>query len=210
VRPRPHNYAQIEKHCEKCGALFRVSPRGASARFCSRACFYKTRFGDFNLQTQCATCGKTYKINQWKLTNHKRTFCSVACKNEGKKNRIIVVCESCGVSFGKRASQVYRSARNFCSDLCSQVFHSGKNHHGYVGGVGYGFEWKAARAAVRIRDKVCQRCGRDKSEDGRRLDVHHIKPFRFFGYERRMDAHDLSNLIALCRSCHKIIEEGGL
>lgn len=55
--------------------------------------------------------------------------------------------------------------------------------------------WERARTAALARDRVCQDCG---SEDD--LHVHHIRPVRLFDdYD---DAHDLTNLVVLCSSCH--------
>lgn len=55
--------------------------------------------------------------------------------------------------------------------------------------------YREARKAVLARDRVCQDCGTDEN-----LHVHHIRPVRTFDdYEK---AHDLSNLVALCQSCH--------
>lgn len=62
-------------------------------------------------------------------------------------------------------------------------------------GVGYGPGWHAARKAATERDRVCVNCGSDEN-----LEVHHIRPLRLF--RRKSDAHALSNLKLLCRSCH--------
>jgi hypothetical protein len=58
---------------------------------------------------------------------------------------------------------------------------------------------------------TCQGCGKTEVELGRVLDVHHIRPFREFGYIRHQNdryllANDLSNLVSLCVSCHKTME----
>lgn len=82
------------------------------------------------------------------------------------------------------------------------------------GDIYYGPNWKAARSAVIARDNnQCRVCG--ASGDGlirSSPDVHHIKRARRFGaHDRDVDTdysamNDLSNLIALCASCHKIFE----
>jgi predicted HNH restriction endonuclease len=41
-------------------------------------------------------------------------------------------------------------------------------------------------------------------EFGRSLEVHHLTPVREF--DDPLDAHDLSNLVTLCRPCHKELE----
>ncbi len=71
----------------------------------------------------------------------------------------------------------------------------------------YGPEWPEARAAARARDGyTCRQCGAPERQ-GRAHDVHHLRPFREFGYvpgENRNDlqANALDNLITLCSTCH--------
>lgn len=67
----------------------------------------------------------------------------------------------------------------------------------------YGPNWYFQRDKRLKRDKYCQRCG--TNED---LVVHHIVPFREFGREGYKEANKLSNLITLCRSCHRSVENG--
>jgi len=82
----------------------------------------------------------------------------------------------------------------------------------------YGPNWQQQRRQVRQRDaKKCARCGAPEpaswQRTGRQHDVHHIVPFRTFGYvpgqnENYLQANQLSNLQLLCRSCHNIVESG--
>ncbi len=71
----------------------------------------------------------------------------------------------------------------------------------------YGPEWTQVRDAARARDgHRCRQCGAPERE-GRVHDVHHIRPFREFGYvpgQNRFDreANALDNLITLCATCH--------
>ncbi|MFH2007843.1 MAG: DEAD/DEAH box helicase [bacterium] len=73
--------------------------------------------------------------------------------------------------------------------------------------VGYrGPDWQAQRRLVRARDGfACVHCG--ESEAARQHDIHHLRPFRSFGYVRGVnrahrEANQSDNLVTLCRSCH--------
>lgn len=87
---------------------------------------------------------------------------------------------------------------------------TGKGNPRWKGGVSdsYGAGWTKSRKRVRERDERCQNCGCEG--DDRELDVHHILPFRLF--EQADDtptatAHELGNLVLLCRPCHRRAEE---
>jgi DEAD/DEAH box helicase domain-containing protein len=77
--------------------------------------------------------------------------------------------------------------------------------------IDYGPDWQAQRDAARIRDSYrCRLCGAPE-RNGRRHDVHHVTPFRAFGYlPDRNDlyklANRLDNLITLCPNCHRRVE----
>jgi len=77
--------------------------------------------------------------------------------------------------------------------------------------IDYGPNWEAQRTAARARDgHRCRRCGAPERE-GREHDVHHLTPFRVFGYvpgknDFHKIANRLDNLITLCASCHRQAE----
>lgn len=83
---------------------------------------------------------------------------------------------------------------------------SGENNYNWKGGYGnYSRAWDSARKRALERDDYeCQICGRSDKEHqeafGKSLDIHHIRPARTF--EDQEEAHQLSNLVTLCRSCH--------
>ncbi|MEP7356782.1 MAG: Zn-binding domain-containing protein, partial [Anaerolineales bacterium] len=84
-----------------------------------------------------------------------------------------------------------------------------------VGPNNYGPNWEIQRNAARARDVFrCVQCGKSETaEGGRQHDVHHIQPFRSFGYipglnENYRLANDLDNLQTLCRACHARAEAG--
>jgi 5-methylcytosine-specific restriction endonuclease McrA len=65
----------------------------------------------------------------------------------------------------------------------------------------HGKAWPEIVKEVRERDRVCQKCGKTPEENGRALDIHHIKPAREFEGDHEK-AHNRENLEALCLSCH--------
>jgi len=77
----------------------------------------------------------------------------------------------------------------------------------------YGPNWQAQRKRVRARDGYrCTHCGRPEAK-GRQHDVHHLVPFRTYGYvagvnETYLDANQLANLVLVCRTCHQRLETG--
>jgi len=83
-----------------------------------------------------------------------------------------------------------------------------------------GPNWREQAALARGRDGfACRLCGAPERE-GRVHDVHHIRPFRQFGWVKGANnryrlANDLDNLITLCQGCHRVAEralglQGGL
>lgn len=75
----------------------------------------------------------------------------------------------------------------------------------------YGSGWMPTRENALQRDGNCQNCRHDGSEH--RLEVHHIIPvaeFRESEGADLSDAHDLRNLVTLCRQCHPRADHGGL
>jgi DEAD/DEAH box helicase domain-containing protein len=74
-----------------------------------------------------------------------------------------------------------------------------------------GPDWDAQRALARQRDGYrCVHCGAPE-RPGRNHDVHHVTPFREYGWEPgRNDAYryanQLSNLVTLCPRCHQLAE----
>lgn len=74
-----------------------------------------------------------------------------------------------------------------------------------------GPNWREQATRARERDGfACRMCAAPERE-GRAHDVHHIRPFRQFGWvkgqnDRYREANALDNLITLCSSCHRIAE----
>ncbi len=77
----------------------------------------------------------------------------------------------------------------------------------------YGPNWEEQRRRALERDgHRCRRCGA-AHHPRRPLHVHHIRPFRTFGYvpgenENYREANRLENLVTLCARCHRLAEAG--
>ena len=74
-----------------------------------------------------------------------------------------------------------------------------------------GPNWEQQRNLARARDNHrCRHCSVPERPN-RTHDVHHIEPFRTFGYirgknEKYVEANRLENLVTLCSSCHRRVE----
>ncbi len=79
------------------------------------------------------------------------------------------------------------------------------------GPINYGPNWLEQRRRALERDGGrCQHCGAPQ-RPGRQHDVHHIRPFRTFGYrpdvnDHYLQANALENLVTLCPPCHRRAE----
>ncbi|TYL37253.1 hypothetical protein CV102_18270 [Natronococcus pandeyae] len=72
---------------------------------------------------------------------------------------------------------------------------------------GYGPNWtKQRRKCLERDDYQCRICGKTETEIGRRPAVHHITPRREFAASEWHQMNALSNLVALCPSCHGTVE----
>jgi len=75
----------------------------------------------------------------------------------------------------------------------------------------YGPNWMKQRDAARARDGYCcTECGRPEAPTVQHH-VHHVVPFRKFGYRRGeneayLQANALENLVTVCPTCHRRIE----
>lgn len=109
-----------------------------------------------------------------------------------KSRALPIRCDTCGKKQKRPRYKI--SNRQYCDDDC-------RNKRGGKGSVAYERQQKEL---ARERDgHTCQDCGvhqRNKTNTSMALDVHHIK--RPEEFDNPNDAHELPNLITLCRSCH--------
>lgn len=193
--------------CPVCGHEFEVTPgRLKNAKYtpvCSRKCLYEGRKQDIIKRE----VEKPYNVTE----EGRKAWREAAKKRIGKlyKPPVKFVCETCGkeVTIPRGKMCPARKLR-FCSPKCASIGNSGENNASWRGGHEpyYGPNWQRQRRKARKRDNyACQDCGLTEEEANKHLDIHHKIPFRFFNgnYEK---ANELSNLVTLCRSCHRKAE----
>lgn len=180
-----------------------------------------------SVEKPCAQCGETLHVIAYRARHYEHHFCNTVCMGKwqtanrvGQDNyswrggKVDVTCAHCGQSFQDYPSNRQGHNVYFCSRRCQSAWQSlaraGANSPSWKGGdiEYYGPNWRAQRRAARKRDKhACQHCGVTERQLRQALDVHHITPFREFGYVPGVNdtykvANELTNLISLCRTCH--------
>jgi hypothetical protein len=161
-----------QRPCVGCGSEFSCGPR-SPRQFCSRACWWR-----------------------WRREMTTRQRAALPPKRAYGRPRVDLTCEQCGKRFVVPATEASvingGRGRRCCSRRCwnerMKVIHSGALSPNWKGGHPYGPTWLAARDAVRQRDQVCRDCGKPP-KPRRALDVHHLVPFRSFGYRRHREAN---------------------
>ena len=125
-----------------------------------------------------------------------QVYCSHKCSSKVVPQcqpKALPRCEVCG-------KETKKHFRRFCSSECKVEWYRGKEVYNYLGGQArdhYASSfWLELANKIRMRDKVCQSCGRTPRK-GQQLHVHHIDPWR----NTKDDSE--ANLIALCPACHK-------
>lgn len=184
------------------------------------------------IEITCTYCGNTKDRIPSALTDSENNFCNEDCFfnwvcyngiNSGENNPLYVEdikddCDYCGGDISVVPSRYELCEKHFCDDLCYADWMSenahGKNSNAWDGGAinYYGEDWDNQRKYARQRDNhLCQHCGlkaeKHISEFGQTLHVHHIIPFKYFGFENHETANKLNNLVTLCSSCHKSHEK---
>ena len=183
----------VETTCIKCGIKFKCKKneleRGQH-KYCSRECYLEA----IKLPTQiCPNCGNKFQPDK----NH-NIHCSMKCSRKGHGKWVKENQSGDNNPFsGKKHSL---ETRRHLSKVKKRLFKLGilvpalkgkGNPDKYKRSLD--LEWRLIREKVLERDLyTCQWCGSQK-----RMEVHHIIPYRI------SKAHKETNLISLCRKCHK-------
>lgn len=134
---------------------------------------------------------------------------------------ISIACAQCGKELSRKPHRIKDNVNQFCDQKChgewDAVHYTGANSPVWKGGWSdyYGPNWDSQRRAALKRDNYhCRYCGKGRGILGvGQLHVHHIKPFREFGFipeqnTNYLQANELKNLITLCGGCHTLAEWG--
>ena len=173
-----------------CARLFHSHGVAASRKYCSRSC-WRAVVGQRPaiIEAQCKRCGRAFKRTRAALARVTNAYCSPRCAGQARRIRR---CEQCGIETNNR---------KFCSRRCAQL--GSKMSRGGGRWKGRGPGWTRIAASIRDRDgHRCRRCGLTESENGKKLPVDHIVPWRMFGPTIRDTANLPRNLVTLCTSCH--------
>ena len=194
--------------CLTCGKKF-VKNYTAKGSFCSPDCYHKSMVGQDRgggVELVCEICGNPFKVDKDRANTAK--VCSFACAGKLRATDDKRTCIHCGKEF--KVWKARKNSARFCSRKCQGEHYRGDGSPCWKGGrfPYYGKSWNDQRKAARKRDGYrCQYCGITQKKLGRQLDVHHIIPrSEFNGDEAKANA--LSNLISLCKSCHRKAETG--
>ncbi len=216
------------KACKICGKKFYVATVAAERRICcSRACDAKNRSthpDQIWTEIECKRCKKKLMRRTYRIINPAESFCSIQCRNLYSKEISYIYnhklnCVICGKEFSRTRFFVdVRKDAKCCSRLCLDKYNSinkrREKNVNWTGGTehDYGPNWHEQQRAARKRDGWhCQLCGLEQQKHIR-LDVHHIVKFKSFEYkhgvnDNYLQANQLTNLITLCRKCHRRVEK---
>jgi len=207
--------------CEQCGVQFNADRPGRSRRFCSSRCWYKAHTREPKLCKQCGCEVGLYSklcLKCWRETARRKPktclqcgasfsgrggkFCSNKCV--GAHNRVTSLthtCSNCEKIFTAVRARTRQGKHTFCSRECQHKFFKEHRHPAWRGERRHerGKDWPTASAAARARDNnICVNCD---CEDGKRISVDHIVPYRLAKlWSPQPNA--LVNLACMCRSCH--------
>lgn len=217
-----HGESLPNRTCSGCGTDF-YDPK-ARREYCDdcdpNAGEHNGNWKGAKAETECKRCGTTF---EYYPSNKEGVYCS-DCVAEADEflgehyaevhdiDRIERECDFCGSKITVLVSERKYGHGRFCSRSCQSEWMSenrrGEDHHQWLEGERkYTGKWWSVRREVLERDGFqCQSCGKTADQMGRNPDVHHIVPIREF--EDPQEAHQLDNLIALCRPCHRNEEAG--
>lgn len=217
-----HGVPLSNRRCDSCGERF-YDPK-SRRKYCSD-CYSESGVHNGNYRgakksAECQICGNEFEFYP---SNKEGLYCS-SCVSDpeisiqrinSSQDKRQIECKHCGERLQRYPSEIsVNMYGSFCDAECYGEWLadniSGEAHHQWAGGtINYGTGWWKTRKEALKRDQYrCQICGSGPHEIGRNPDVHHLRPVRKFANPE--DAHRLDNVISLCRSCHRKVEDDTL
>lgn len=203
----------IKQSASKKCVVCKKKLKGKQKLYCSKTCnnkFERIKAGEsWRIKVPCEVCRKLFE--RWR---EEAKYCSRKCRTKGfqkKKTKVQVKCDECGNvyfiikqnSYGKRKNK-HRVCKD-CHIIVStrrNALRVGEKNPGWKGGRANskGSGWTKIRKIARERDShTCFICKKIWTS-GKQLNVHHIVRHRV------SQDNSLYNLITLCASCHKQVE----
>jgi len=171
---------------------------------------------------ECANCEVEFQLRPQYAGKYDHHFCTTECRGEWNSEHLTkeanpnggswttTECEYCARSFEVPEWRLETDPCKYCSVSCQAKDATGEDSFAWKGGGSneYGPGWtETKKQNVRMRDNhTCQHPGCEltselhKSEHGRDLHVHHIRPIRVA--EDKRAANRMDNLITLCKDHH--------
>jgi hypothetical protein len=195
--------------CLNCNKRFSAYKK-ENRKFCSVECKNEYNLRKY-IKRECKNCGKVFFIRKSTLnTNASGNFCCRTCYNIYQKTLIKeknnncsgrwLPCAECELPVWVIKSREKEYKKHFCSVRCRTLFYSkelsGENNSNWRGGhVGRKGNFSSIKTRHFSGNIFCALCGKLKN-----LHIHHIVPYR------HTQDNSLSNLIPLCKSCHRKVE----
>lgn len=189
---KPKNRSLRARTCAECGKVEQV--RTDNPAKCCRSCTSRIaldrgrqRRSDGRHWETCQRCGLDFPAPP----SNRQLFCTWTCRRAAQS--VKRTCVTCGGQF-RVARSVLSGRTNSCGRFCSRLC-----YERYLCRTprvrGRGSCWKRIRRDVLRQTPFCSCCGKTQH-----LQVHHIIPFRL------SRDNTPTNLIPLCRACHKRVE----
>jgi len=224
---QPLDEPKIRK-CKRCGDDILVYQKCSSKSYCDKCAEekYRERYeeglrkgkesrhkeleieinGEIFFKDQCPRCGKETLVESLHI-HHKYCF---ECFEEFRApkhpllflyNMYFRACFNCGQFINMQNRSKYATYL-----YCHKCYVESEEAKPISRGPNWG---KQQQKALERDNCTCQNpgCGKTKSNLGCNPSVHHITPFRKFGYKpgenmSYIQANDLNNLICYCNTCH--------
>jgi hypothetical protein len=182
---------------------------GTPEDFKDRGTLYELYWGE---RLTCAEIADEYDVTPLTVSKWlRRHDIETRPAHDPGKDRASLTCDNCGSEFSVIPSRA--ESAKYCSRECyydSLDMPTGDDHWSWKETPDYrpaGSEWQELRQQVRERDGFeCRVCGVPESDLPRELDAHHLKRVRDHDDPRAATEIDPSYVVAVCRSCHRMVE----